>query len=309
MKKLIALLAALLLMVPAALAEDVDLTRMTLEELRELQARVALEIAGREAVVEPVAAVEGKTLRELFPDVNFAKAIRDVLNKFSIDMPVTQEELDSVVNLKLTREHAIQSFEGISHLRNLRTLELDSGLWSAYGAQLRVKNGAYSPYLGTTLTEEIGQLPHLTRLHIEQGLFTTLPESMRNLTNLQVLEITNSALTEFPAWLAELPNLHTISFRQTFISELPENIGSMTSLKFLTLTDTDITVLPDSICALPVLEALHLGYTALTALPENIGSISTLQKLSVDHTPLTSLPVSLFSLQLKELNIQGTAIE
>lgn len=308
MKKLMALLLGLLL-VPAALAEGIDLSGMTLEELRALQAQVAQEIAGRETAAEPVEAVEGKTLRELFPDVNFAKAIRDELNKFSIDMPVTQEELDSLVKLELYRSDAISSFEGISHLRNLHTLQLDSGLWSAYGASNRVRNGAYSAYLGTSLPEEFGQLTNLTHLYIEEGLFTSLPDSMRNLKNLQVLEITNSALTEFPEWIDELPNLRTLSFRQTFVSEVPECIGNMTSLKSLTLTDTDITSLPDSICALPALESLYLDYSGLTALPENIGSITSLQKLSIANTPVVSLPASIFTLQLKELNIEGTAIE
>lgn len=47
MKKLLAVLVALFMLVPVALAEEIDLTKMTTEELEKLQQNIVLELISR----------------------------------------------------------------------------------------------------------------------------------------------------------------------------------------------------------------------------------------------------------------------
>ncbi len=314
MKRFIAVCCALLVCAfgMGAAAGESAYENMSLDELLELQSRISAIIAQKKADGAQTAAPvqDGVTLRELFPDTDFAKAIRSALNKTSIDRAVTQSELDGIVKLDLSRNdgYVIHSFEGISHLRNLQVLRINCSFTSAYGAQYRLHENWYV-FAGTELPDEIGLLQNLTEISIQNTPLLQLPEGMRNLVNLRKLEIYYTGLTAIPEWIGELQKLESIVMTHSFVATVPDSIGQLTSLKTLKLTDSEITELPDSICGLPNLQTLDVGYTNLKALPENIGSLTTLKTLSVNSTPITKLPASLENLQLTELDIDNTSIE
>ena len=109
----------------------------------------------------------------------------------------------------------------------------------------------------TELPEEIGELTHLKKLRLFNSNLESLPVSIRNLVNLESIDLTGNRLTEIPAGIFELDGL-----------------------KRLILDDNQITIIPNSINNLVNLEELSINNNALTALPD----LSALTKLDVIDT-------------------------
>lgn len=266
------------------------LDSLTVEELQALKSEVDSRIG--QNTEEPVQATpaqqERRAIKDLFPDKDFAKLVRDKLNKPSINAEVTQAELDSLTELKVRSPDAyrIQSLEGISNLRMLTSISLSSGrAWGLYGPSYRSFNVNQLIYVGSELTDEIAELKWLKYLYFDGINITKLPDSMRKMTGLQSLTIRNSTLCEVPDWIGELENLQTLNFMKTFIKALPDSIGSLRHLVSLTLTDTDIASLPNSICNLTSLRELRLNYTQLTELPDGIDRLQ-LTVLDISNTAI-----------------------
>ncbi|XP_048425479.1 putative disease resistance protein RGA4 isoform X2 [Pyrus x bretschneideri] len=78
-------------------------------------------------------------------------------------------------------------------------------------------------------TVSVGRLKHLRYLDISKTRFTTLPNSIGKLYNLQTLRATNCALKEFPKELQSLINLRHIYFDQS--TKFPQGIRRLTCLR------------------------------------------------------------------------------
>jgi len=116
-----------------------------------------------------------------------------------------------------------------------------------------------------------------------QGIISVIPESIGNLSELELLIIQESS-----------------------IESLPESIGDLINLRGLNLGyNYELTTLPESICNLQNLEGLSMEISGnpdwpdgggLTSLPENIGNLSSLNSLRIYQNRLTSLPESICNL-------------
>lgn len=201
----ILLVVALLLSVHYAAAED--LTGKTIEELYQMRKVINDEIASRRAEIN---LQEGTPIKDIFPDTDLAKLVRDKTGKISIKDKVTQEDLDSVTGIYATRNEDVKSLAGIEYLRNLESL-------SMFGQ----KNLAYIP-------DAIGSLISLRRLEFSESIF----------------------LEYLPDSICDLPALRSLDLRSSAIKALPDDIGNLASLEDLDISSTNITELPESIYAL-----------------------------------------------------------
>jgi Leucine-rich repeat (LRR) protein len=111
---------------------------------------------------------------------------------------------------------------------------------------------------------------NVTGLCLYQCALTSLPDSIRKLTNIKSLFLGRNALQTVPDWIADLKSLEVID-----------------------LFENNLKTLPDSICTLPSLQKLVLNNNQLKELPERIGSIKSLLYLEILKNPLESLPTSL----------------
>lgn len=236
MKKLLALLVALLCVLAVASAED--LSTLSLEELT----------AKRQALIEEltqVNAVRGNLIRQqvqdgmgsdealgriidLFPDEALAMVIRTECAKFSIEQTVTQAELDKITNPTFVFSE-IASFEGINHLHNLRQFTMGSLYDGPFPEGLReCKN---LEYLEMTYCDNV----------------TEIPEWIGELTNLKRLSIQCCNLQGIPDSICELQKLERLYVNSNKgIKSLPENIGNCVSLKEVKIGGTSISELPAS---------------------------------------------------------------
>ena len=95
----------------------------------------------------------------------------------------------------------------------------------------------------------ITNLKLLTRISISAGYypeseFTVLPDSICELKNLTLLEITNSKLTKLPESIGNLKNLESLSITDSKLTKLPESIGNLTKLRYLNLRNNNLKKVP-----------------------------------------------------------------
>ena len=95
------------------------------------------------------------------------------------------------------------------------------------------------------MPESLGNLTHLTSLHLSDNQLTNLPESFGNLTNLTQLYLEGNQLISLPEFLGNLTNLTTLHLEENKLTSLPENLGNLTNLTELWLDGNLLTDLLD----------------------------------------------------------------
>ena len=96
----------------------------------------------------------------------------------------------------------------------------------------------------TAIPEQVFNLPNLRRLTLD-GL-SKLPDRIGELTTLEELDLSKTALTELPATIGQLAQLRILRLYGPFLHSLPQQLGDLVSLRTLQLTHLSIP-LPDSI--------------------------------------------------------------
>ena len=102
------------------------------------------------------------------------------------------------------------------------------------------------------------------RLYLLDNNLTQLPESIGNLSKLQMLILTSNPLTH-----------------------LPDNIGKLSNLRYLSVANTNLTSLPETLSKLSKLEVLDLSNTHITSekhLPKNFTNLHNLKQIMLNDT-------------------------
>lgn len=144
---------------------------------------------------------------------------------------------------------------------------------------------------------------------IFKGL-TSLPEVIKDLSNLKTLILRYNQLTQLPDWLGSLRYLETLNINVNNLNKLPASIGLLSSLKELFLWKNELTALPSAIGNLSHLEILNLRLNQLSSLPETIGNLTSLKELNLHDNQLGYLPESFRALNsLEKLNLSWNNIK
>lgn len=141
---------------------------------------------------------------------------------------------------------------------------------------------------------------------------TVIPESIRQLTQLEELQFTGDECSEIPDWVLELPQLHTLDLRATYIHHVhpPAQANySMRNLLMNTFVCRENSHILDGIRNLPMLETLWLSGHTLEHLPPWLPELQHLRELSVIDCRLTKLDMVLGQLQqLETLHLHENSI-
>jgi internalin A len=148
-----------------------------------------------------------------------------------------------------------------------------------------------------------------TLLDLSDSKLTELPAYIGKLTSLRVLDLCGNQLTELPADIGKLTNLTRLRLRGNQLTELPAGIGKLTNLRVLDLSDSKLTELPADIGKLTNLTELDLSDSKLTELPADIGKLTNLGLLNLSGNRLTELPAEIGKLtNLTKLVLHGNQL-
>lgn len=132
-------------------------------------------------------------------------------------------------------------------------------------------------------------------LDLSDNALSTLPEDLPRLHKLRVLFCSNNRFTVLPAVLGACPALSMIGFKSNRIREVPA-AALPPALRWLILTDNCLTALPATIGHCTQLQKLMLAGNQLTALPAELAACTCLELLRIAANRLTALPAWLLAM-------------
>ena len=142
----------------------------------------------------------------------------------------------------------------------------------------------------TELPESVGELTELQVLELSFNNLMTLPDSIGQLTQLHGLDVSRNQLESLPGAIARLKQLKALDLSFNELETLPETMGQLTRLRFLNLSFNRLKTLPKSIGQLRQLLALLLTQNPLESAPDSMEQLSELRHLSLSVNRLKVLP-------------------
>jgi hypothetical protein len=148
----------------------------------------------------------------------------------------------------------------------------------------------------TEFPQEIFDLADsLEILDLTNNALSTLPDDLPRLHKLRVIFCSNNRFTLLPAVLGACRQLTMIGFKSNRIAEVPP-AALPPLLRWLILTDNCLTALPAEIGRCTQLQKLMLAGNALRALPDALAACTELALLRIAANRLTALPAWLTSM-------------
>lgn len=123
-----------------------------------------------------------------------------------------------------------------------------------------------------------------------------LPDSLRQLRWLAILDVSDNELAAIPAWLGELNELGELNLGDNSLRKV-ENFGSLKNLRTLFIQNNQLTELPNWISKLSHLEDLWVGGNQLQVLPRSLHKLRELIVLDIERNPGLRLPAEIEALQ------------
>jgi internalin A len=111
--------------------------------------------------------------------------------------------------------------------------------------------------------------PEPRGLHLPGLGLKEVPESVRDLKDLEYLLLSSNEIEELPQWIGELKALEYVNLTGNRLRRLPDELTALTHLKVLWLLYNRLEELPDALQHLP-LEKLELHGNRELGLPEDI---------------------------------------
>jgi len=125
-------------------------------------------------------------------------------------------------------------------------------------------------------------------LDLSNNALTTLPDDLTRLYRLRIIFCSNNPFRQLPPVLGRMPELTMAGFKSCRIEDVPA-AALPPRLRWLVLTDNRIEVLPDELGQRP-LQKLMLAGNRLRALPLSLASCTTLELLRIAANRLDALP-------------------
>lgn len=169
------------------------------------------------------------------------------------DAPLEMSEWD----LRCQRDQVLP--ESFGRLAGIATLMLSNSVKKLPSsmAKMAVLEVLYLGNKITALPDDIGALPRLRELHVQDSKLSKLPDSLGHAPSLVTLHIGDNQIKKIPASLGSAPKLELLRLSNNPISEIPEELAGLRSLKQLGLSGTQIVALPPAFANL-ALKALTL---------------------------------------------------
>ncbi len=221
---------------------------------------------------------------------------------------VMPNSIDSPGHLQLGTKALLLSGLGLTDLNGISKLIVSDGgkrvpVTSVKRLHVYVNQNAF-----TTLPDEIGALDNVEFLYCEDNRLSTLPRALADMDSLIAMYFTGNRFTEIPPFVFEMHRLTKLQFSKNQLTALPAAIGQMTGLRHFNIAGNQIAVLPDSIAKLTKLRVCDFSDNRIAVLPEAFGAVQIVNQLRVRNNPLTTLPRG-FATMRATIDITGTKID
>lgn len=127
----------------------------------------------------------------------------------------------------------------------------------------------------------IGRLVQIRMLNLTGNPILSLPESIKTLTRMQELRVSDMGLSILPDWVFALPDLRVLDASKNYLSRLPVAVRQAVRLERLDLSHNPLEFIPDGLAALQRLEYLNLENSNLRQVPASVYSLRQLRNLDL----------------------------
>jgi Leucine-rich repeat (LRR) protein len=127
-------------------------------------------------------------------------------------------------------------------------------------------------------------------LRLYQAELDEVPDSIRQLTWLDTIDLANNRLKTLPRWIGELSHLCNLNLGRNRIQELPNEITYLNNLEEINLYDNKLDTIPPQVFRIKSLRKLYLDDNKIKAIPPEIGQLKNLEFLSIVQNGLVTIP-------------------
>jgi hypothetical protein len=132
-------------------------------------------------------------------------------------------------------------------------------------------------------------------LDLSNNALSSLPDELVQLTKLKIIFASQNKFEHLPEVLGKLPNLEMVGFKSNQIKQVAQE-SLPAQLRWLILTDNLIETLPNSVGERTRLQKLALAGNRLTELPQTLAKAHNLELVRISANKLTRCPEQLFNL-------------
>ncbi|KAM7317756.1 hypothetical protein ACRRTK_022493 [Alexandromys fortis] len=161
----------------------------------------------------------------------------------------------------------------------------------------------------TSLPSAIRELDNLQKLNVSHNKLEMLPEEITSLKNLKALHLQHNELTCLPEGFEQLSSLEDLDLSSNRLAAVPAGFALLSSLLRLNLSSNQLKSLPAEISRMKRLKHLDCDSNLLETVPPDVGSMESLELLYLRRNKLRVLPEFPSSRQLKELHLGENQIE
>ena len=154
--------------------------------------------------------------------------------------------------------------------------------------------------------KSIVRLKLLRRLILSRNFLTVIPSNVKNLINLEELDVSFNQVQELPTEICTLANLKILILEGNLITALPNpsQWGLMTSLQVLNLSSNRVRCCQQFF---PIL--IFLPTIQITTLTDDFTQLRSLTSLSMGQNGLVTIPPQVYRLSwLKNLDVSGNSL-
>jgi len=152
-----------------------------------------------------------------------------------------------------------------------------------------------SENLNTFPLEILTLADSLEILDLSNNALSSLPDELAQMTKLKIIFASQNKFEHLPEVLGKLPNLEMVGFKSNQIKQVAEH-SLPVQLRWLILTDNLLETLPNSLGERPRLQKLALAGNQLTHLPQTLAQAHNLELVRISANKLTQCPEQLLNL-------------
>ncbi|EHB16546.1 Leucine-rich repeat-containing protein 40 [Heterocephalus glaber] len=161
----------------------------------------------------------------------------------------------------------------------------------------------------TSLPSAIRELENLQKLNVSHNKLKILPEEVTNLKNLKGLYLQHNELSCLPEGFEQLSSLEDLDLSNNLLTAVPGSFSSLSSLMRLNLSSNQLKNLPAEISRMKKLKHLDCNSNLLETIPPEFAGMESLELLYLRRNKLRFLPEFLSCRLLKELHVGENQIE